>query len=86
MFNENMINTLLNSLPDEYNDVLKYMRLAKEAGDNEAVAQVLSDIAYEEYIHAKHIKEILKGCKGVNVDTPELKELKDKAKKVLMSE
>lgn len=79
-----VINTLSNSLIDEYNDVLKYMKLAKEAGDSDGVAQILSDIAREEYTHASHIKEILEDYGKTNIDNSEVKELKEKAQKALI--
>ena len=81
-----VIATLSNSLADEYNDVLKYKKIAKEAGDSDGIAQILSDIAREEYTHASHIEEILKDCGKSNIDSSEVKELKEKAQKALTNE
>lgn len=48
---------LNDQLRDEYNDVITYTMLSKEAKD--PTAQVLRDIAREEYVHSKHLKDIL---------------------------
>lgn len=48
------LNTML---MNEYNDVITYVTLSKNANDSES--QIFRDIAKEEYIHAKHIKQIL---------------------------
>ena len=55
-----VIIALTNHLADEYNDVVAYAELAKKAGDADGIAQILMDIAKEEYTHACHIEEILK--------------------------
>jgi rubrerythrin len=45
-------------LEDECEDVVDYTELANKANDS-GEAQILKDIAYEEYIHAGHLKDIL---------------------------
>ena len=51
-------NKIKQHLEDENKDVISYMELAEEASDS-GYAQILKDIAYEESIHAKHLKDIL---------------------------
>lgn len=48
------LNTML---MNEYNDVITYVTLSKNADDSKS--QIFRDIAKEEYTHAKHIKQIL---------------------------
>lgn len=46
-------------LKDELNDVLTYAKMSEEAS-TDFDRKILSDIARDEYSHAKHIKEIMK--------------------------
>ena len=67
--------TILNeSLKDEYEDVVKYVGFYKET-DN----AIFRDIAREEYVHAKHIKAILKEAGKLELSS----ELEEKAKSAL---
>lgn len=45
-------------LLNEYDDVFKYVELSKADG-NSGEAQILRDIAREEFVHAEHLKKIL---------------------------
>lgn len=46
-------------LKDELRDVVTYVELSEKA-ETEFDRRILSDIARDEYSHAKHIKEIMK--------------------------
>ena len=50
---------LKDHLEDEYKDVISYIQLSKNA-NNPGEAQILKDIAREEYIHAGHLERLLK--------------------------
>ena len=65
------------SLSDELKDVVKYVEFFKKS-DN----AIFRDIAREEYVHAKHIKDILKKAGKLEL-SPELEELEKKAKAAL---
>lgn len=56
-------------LRDELNDVVNYTEMAKHA-DTEFDRRILSDIARDEFSHAKHIKEIMKEH-GIHADVSE---------------
>jgi rubrerythrin len=62
------------SLKDEYNDVIKYVGFFKKT-DN----AIFRDIAREEYVHAKHLKDIL--TESGKLDTAS--DLEEKAKAAL---
>lgn len=62
-------------LSNEYEDVMKYVELSK-ADTNEGEAQILRDIAREEYTHAKHLKTMLKNA---GIDISELHDRHEKA-------
>lgn len=53
---------LTNSLEDELSDVTKYCDMSKEAEElgMTCESKIFRDISREEYIHAKHLKEIIK--------------------------
>jgi len=74
---------LIEALMDEYSDVDKYYCLAKrtECG---GYAQILKDIAKEEWYHAKHLEEILMDACEYKA-SQELKDLKIKAKAAIDS-
>ena len=65
------------SLNDEFKDVLKYVEFFKKS-DN----AIFRDISREEYVHAKHLKAILKEAGKLELSS-ELEELEDKAKAAL---
>lgn len=68
-------------LSNEYDDVAKYVDLSK-ADANDGEAQILRDIAHEEYMHARHLKSILKGA---GIDISELHEAHEKAEAAIHS-
>lgn len=68
----NFYGELNDHLKNEYKDVLVYADLSKKASDP-GEAQILKDIAREEYIHAGHLEGILKDA-GMLEESPENKE------------
>ena len=66
---------LAENIKDEYNDVIRYVNLSKTAKENdlEGPAQILKDIAHEEYIHAEHIENILREMNTSKEDNFDLK-------------
>jgi len=62
MTHEELYRMLADNVRDEYNDVIRYVNLSKAAATNEleGPAQILKDIAHEEFIHAQHVENILK--------------------------
>lgn len=62
MTQDELYRMLADSVRDEYNDVIRYVNLSKAAAENEleGPAQILKDIAHEEFTHAQHIENILK--------------------------
>lgn len=65
-------------LPSEFDGVSEYMKLAHEAKmhGNDGHAQILKDMAKEEYTHAKHLKCMLDEA---NIDYPGCEEKMQKA-------
>ena len=59
-------------LEDEYKDVLVYIDLSKKANDS-GEAQILRDIAREEYVHAGHLERLLNRA-GMLDELPKEKE------------
>lgn len=57
-------------LKDELQDVVHYCKLAREAS-SEHDRRILSDIAKDEYSHAKHIANILREHKEYKEPTEE---------------
>lgn len=57
-------------LPEEFEGVHEYMKLAHEARDSghPEHAQILHDMAWEEYTHAKHLKCMLDGVHAEHPD------------------
>lgn len=51
---------LNNHLKDEYEDVISYAELSKRATGGDA--HILRDMAREEFVHAKHLKNILQSA------------------------
>ena len=49
--------TLNDQLKDEYEGVITYVNLSKQATDGSS--HILKDMAREEYVHSKHLKNIL---------------------------
>jgi rubrerythrin len=74
---------VLDSVYEEYNDVSKYVAMVRLA-DDPGVAQILRDIAKEEYTHGRHLEEILSEF-FPNGNNQELMKLKMKAKEDLQS-
>lgn len=66
---------LAENIKDEYNDVIRYVNFSKTAKENdlEGPAQILKDIAHEEYIHAEHIENILREMNASKEDNFDLK-------------
>ena len=66
---------LAERVKDEYNDVIKYVNLSKSAENNnlEGPAQILKDIAHEEFLHAEHIENILREMNALKEDNFGLK-------------
>lgn len=62
MTQEELYRMLADNVKDEYNDVIRYVNLSKAAATNqlEGPAQILKDIAFEEFTHAQHVENILK--------------------------
>lgn len=62
--------TLAADIKDEYNDVIKYVNLSKaaEANDLDGPAQILKDIAHEEFTHAQHLENILRKQNALKED------------------
>lgn len=52
--------SLNDQLQGEYKDVLTYVNLSKNAKDGDA--HILRDIAREEYVHSKHLKDMLQNA------------------------
>lgn len=62
MTQEELYEALADHIKDEYGDVIKYVKLSKAAASNslDGAAQILKDIAHEEFTHAQHVENILK--------------------------
>lgn len=75
MTQEELYTTLAACVKDEYNDVISYVNLSKTAAsyDFEGPAQILKDIAYEEYLHAEHLENILREQNALKEDNFKLK-------------
>lgn len=70
MTQEELYNTLAAHIKDEYGDVLKYVNMSKAAASNnlEGAAQILKDIAHEEFLHAEHVENILREMNALKED------------------
>lgn len=75
MMPNDLIAALTNCLTKEYNDAIMYMELSKKANNFNGTAQILRDIAFEEYTHACHLENILRDENKLNENS----ELKEKA-------
>lgn len=75
MTQDELYAALAADVKDEYKDVLKYVDLSKVAASYnlDGTAQILKDIAHEEYIHAEHLENILKGMAGMKEANLDLK-------------
>lgn len=75
MTQEELYNMLAANIKDEYNDVIRYVNLSKAATSNnlEGPAQILKDIAHEEYTHAEHLENILREMNVLKEDNFGLK-------------
>lgn len=58
---------MIDSANDEIEDIYKYMNLSEKSTG--CTSGVLKDIAHDEYTHAKHLIELLKGNGGIPDDT-----------------
>ena len=75
MTQEELYATLAAHVKNEYNDVIKYADLSKTATSHnfEGPAQILKDIAHEEYLHAEHLEYILREQNALKEDNFGLK-------------
>ena len=73
------INKIKDRAAEEFIDSADYMRLATES-HNDGYAQILRDIAKEEYRHAMHLESILKDYGIVMTEDEENKEMENHTK------
>lgn len=75
MTHEELIIELSEHLKDEFNDVINYINLSNSAASLglEGPAQILKDIAHEEYLHAEHIENILQEMNALKENNLNLK-------------
>ena len=81
MTQDELYNALAADVKDEYNDVIKYVNLSKTAAayNLEGPAQILKDIAHEEFLHAEHLEYILRKMNVLKEDNFDLKKNARKA-------
>lgn len=81
MTQDELYNALAADVKDEYNDVIKYVDLSKTAAayNFEGHAQILKDIAHEEFLHAEHLEYILRKMNVLKEDNFDLKKNARKA-------
>jgi rubrerythrin len=78
------INKIKDRAAEEFIDSADYMRLATES-HNDGYAQILRDIAKEEYRHAMHLESILKDYGIVMTEDEENKEVENHTKEKSVS-
>ena len=78
------INKIKDRAAEEFIDSADYMRLATES-HNDGYAQILRDIAKEEYTHATHLESILKDFGIVTTEDEENKEVENHTKEKSVS-
>lgn len=78
------INKIKDRAAEEFIDSADYMRLATES-HNDGYAQILRDIAKEEYRHAMHLESILKDFGIVTPEHEEDKEIENHTKEKSVS-
>lgn len=76
MTRDELITKLSEHVKDELNDVMTYTNLSKAAAANklEGPAQILKDIAHEEFLHAEHLENILREMEALKEDNFGLKQ------------
>lgn len=75
MTQKELYDMLAENVKDEYNDVIRYVNLSKAAASNgfDGHAQILKDIAREEFLHAEHLENILREMNVLKEDNLSLK-------------
>lgn len=75
MTKEELYEAFAARVKDEYGDVIHYVELSKAAAANDldGPAQILKDIAHEEFLHAEHLENVLKEMNVLKEDNFGLK-------------
>jgi rubrerythrin len=79
---QDYLNKIKDKIADELEDSMSYSHLAKEAKESgsDGCAQILKDMAEEEFEHAKHIEYILDHA---GIQHPDMHEKMHMARKML---